>query len=82
MKEAVNILLWAPQLTVWEAMILADFTKDEANAKSMQQKVAQSMLMKTKKASLTALASISVSTGMPIDAVILDKNSVSLNNKA
>jgi hypothetical protein len=36
-KEAVSILLWVPQLTVREAMILADFTKDEANMKSMQQ---------------------------------------------
>jgi hypothetical protein len=39
-KEAVGILLWAPHLNVWEAMILEDFTKDEANTKSMQQKVA------------------------------------------
>jgi hypothetical protein len=39
-KEAVSILLWAPQLTVWEAMILADFTKDEVNTKLMQRNVA------------------------------------------
>ncbi len=63
MKEAVSNLLWAPQLTVWEAMILADFTRDEANTKSMQRKVARSMGMKAKKASLmTAQASVSVST--------------------
>jgi hypothetical protein len=47
-KEAVSILLWVPQLTVWEAMILAGFTKDKANTKSMQWKVAQSMPMKAK----------------------------------
>jgi hypothetical protein len=82
-KEAVSILLWAPQLTVQEAMILADFTKDEANTKSMQRKVAQSMLMKAKKASLTtAHASVSVSTGKPFDGVILDEDGMSLNDKA
>jgi hypothetical protein len=42
-KKAVNILLWMPQLTVWEAMILADFIKDQANMKSMQRKVARSI---------------------------------------
>jgi hypothetical protein len=41
------------------------------------------MLMKVKKASLmTAHASVSVSTGVPIGAVILDEDSVSQNNKA
>ncbi len=82
-KEAVSILLWALQLTVQEAMILADFTKDEANTKSMQRKGAQSMPMKAKKASLTtAHASISVSTGEPFDGVIFDENGVSLNDEA
>jgi hypothetical protein len=82
-NEAVSILLRAPQLTVQEAMILADFTKDEANTKSMQRKVAQSMPMKAKKASLTtAHASLSVSTGKLFDGVILDKDGMSLNNKA
>jgi hypothetical protein len=82
-KEAVSILLRAPQLTVWEAIILADFTKDEANTKSMQRKVAQSMPMKAKKASLTtAHVSVSVSTSTPIDAVILDEDGMSPNKKA
>jgi hypothetical protein len=82
-KEAVSILLRAPQLTVQEAMILADFNKDEANTKSMQRKVARSMQMKAKKASLTtAHASVSVSTGKPFDGVILNEDSVSLNNEA
>jgi hypothetical protein len=83
-KEAASILLRAPQLTVQEAMILADFTKDEANTKSMQRKVARSIPMKAKKASLTtAHASISVSTtGEPFDGVILDKDGVSLNDEA
>ncbi len=82
-KEAVSILFRAPQLTVQEAMILADFTKDEANTKLMQRKVAQSMPMKAKKASLTiAHASVSVSTGEPFDGVILNKDGVSLNDKA
>ncbi len=82
-KKAVSILLWAPQLTVREAMILADFTKDEANTKSMQRKLAQSMPMKAKKASLTtAHASISVSTGAPINVVILNEDSVSPNKEA
>jgi hypothetical protein len=48
----------------------------------MQQKVAQSMSMKVKKASLmTAHASVSVSTGAPINAVILNEDGVSTNNK-
>ncbi len=82
-KEAVSILLRAPQLTVQEAMILADFTKDEANTKSMQRKVARSMRMKAKMVSLTtAHASVSVSTGKPFDGVILDEDGVSLNDKA
>ncbi len=62
---------------------MADFTKDEANTKLMQQKVAQSMPMKAKKASsTTANVSISVSSGPTIDAVILDKDGVYPNNKA
>jgi hypothetical protein len=82
-KEAVSILLRAPQLTVQEAMILADFTKDEANTKSMQGKAARSIPMKAKKVSLTtAHASVSVSTGKPFDGVILDEDGVSLNDKA
>ncbi len=53
---------------------MADFTKDEEKTKSMQQKVAQSMPMKAKKASLTTPhVSISVSTGAPINVVILDR---------
>jgi hypothetical protein len=28
-KAAVSVLIWAPQLTVREAMILAKFTKEE-----------------------------------------------------
>jgi hypothetical protein len=38
-KEAVATLMRAPGLMVREAMILAKLTKDEANTKSMQQKV-------------------------------------------
>ncbi len=82
-KAAASVLIWAPQLTVREAMILAKFTKEEANTKSMQQKVARSMPMKAKKASLTtAHASVSVSTGKLFDGVVLDEDSVFLNNKA
>ncbi len=62
---------------------MADFTKDEANTKSMQRKVAGSMPMKAKKASLTtAHASVSVSTGKPFDGVILDEDGVSLKDEA
>jgi hypothetical protein len=82
-KEAVSILVWAPQLTVWAAMILTDFTKDEANTKLMQRKVAQSMPMKAKKASLLTLhASVFVSTCASINAVILKEDGVSPSNKA
>ncbi len=41
------------------------------------------MQMKAKKASLTtACTSLSVSTGVPINALILNKDGMSLNNKA
>jgi len=62
---------------------LADFTKDEASTQSMQHKVAQSMRMKAKKASLTtAHVSVSASTGVPINALILNEDGVSPNNEA
>jgi len=52
-KHAVATLMWAPGITVHEAMILAKFTDDEANTKTMQRKVAQtSMPMKSKKSSM------------------------------
>ena len=44
-KHAVATLMRAPGITVREAMILAKFTDDEANTKSMQRKVARSMEM-------------------------------------
>jgi hypothetical protein len=82
-KAAASVLIRAPQLTVHEAMILAKFTKEEANTKLMQRKVARSMPMKAKKASLaTAHASVYVSTGKPFDGVILNEDGVSLNNEA
>jgi hypothetical protein len=82
-KAAVSVLIQAPQPPLREAMILAKFTKEEAYTKLMQRKVARSMPMKAKKASLTtAHASVSVSTGKPFDGVILDEDGVSLNNKA
>ncbi len=52
MKHAVATLMRAPGITVREVMILAKFTDDEANTKLMQRKVAQSMPMKSKKASV------------------------------
>jgi hypothetical protein len=82
-KATASVLIREPQLTVREAMILDEFTKEEANTKLMQQKVARSMPMKAKKASLTtAHASVSVSTSKPFDGVILDEDGVSLNNQA
>ena len=82
-KAAASVLIRAPQLTVREAMILAKFTEEEANTKSMQRKVARSMPMKAKKASLTtAHASVSVSTGEPFDGVVLNEDGVSIDNKA
>jgi hypothetical protein len=38
-KAAVSILIWAPGLTVCEAMILAKFTEEEAKTKFIQWKV-------------------------------------------
>jgi hypothetical protein len=82
-KATASVLIRAPQLTVHEAMNLDKFTEEEANTKLMQRKVAQSMPMKAKKASLTtAHMSIPVSTGKPFDGVILDEDGMSLNKKA
>ena len=40
-KAAVCILIRASGVTVCEAMILAKFTEEEANTKSMQRKVSR-----------------------------------------
>ena len=63
-------------------MILAKFTEAEANTKSMQRKVAQSMPMKAKKASLAAAcALLSMSTGGPADTVHLNTDVSSPSNE-
>ena len=46
-KAAVRILIRAPGVTVREAMILAKFTEEEANTKSMQRKVSRDLVKKT-----------------------------------
>ena len=46
-KAAVSVLIWAPGITVREAMILAKFTEEEANTKSMQRKVSRDLVKKT-----------------------------------
>ena len=42
-KAAVSVLIRAPGITVREAMILAKFTDEEANTKSMQRKVSRDL---------------------------------------
>jgi hypothetical protein len=63
-KATVSLPIRAPQLTVCEAMILAEFTKEEANTKSMQWKVSQD---EQKKAAMkaTACATVSASESSP-----------------
>ncbi len=71
-KATVSVLIWAPQLTVREAMILARFTKEEANTKSMQQKVSQDA---QKKAATKAMARATVSASElspPIESIDWD----------
>ena len=46
-KAAVRILIWVPGVTFREAMILAKFTSEEANTKSMQRKVSRNLVKKT-----------------------------------
>ena len=46
-KAKVRILIRAPGVTVREAMILAKFTEEEANTKSMQRKVSRDLVKKT-----------------------------------
>ncbi len=47
-KAAVSILIWAPEITVCEVMILVKFIEEEANNKSMQWKVSRDLHKKTK----------------------------------
>ena len=46
-KAAVCVLVWAPVITVCGAMILAKFTNEEANTKTMQWKVSRDLQKKT-----------------------------------
>ena len=81
MKHAVATLMRAPGITVREAMILAKFTDDEANTKSMQRKVARSMPMKSKKASVKAAdatnaagSKSSADANVPISNITTDRS--------
>jgi len=63
-KAAVSILIRAPGITVREAMILAKFTEEEANTKSMQRKVSRD-LQKTTKSKGKANATVSTANSVP-----------------
>ena len=62
-KAAVSVLIRAPGITVREAMILAKFTEEEANTKSMQRKVSRDLQKMTEskgKANATVFTADSV----------------------
>ena len=63
-KAAVSVLIRAPGITVREAMILAKFTEEEANTKSMQQKVSRD-LQKMTKSKGKANATVSTANSVP-----------------
>ena len=63
-KAAVSILIRAPGITVREAMILAKFTEEEANTKSMQRKVSRD-LQKMTKSKGKANATVSTANSVP-----------------
>jgi hypothetical protein len=68
-KAAVSVLIWAPGITVREAMILAKFTEEEANNKSMQRKVSRDL---HKKAELKGKADATLATAdsvLPVEGV-------------
>ncbi len=72
MKAAVSVIIWAPQLTVREAMILAKFTEKEANTKSMQRKVSRDA---QKKAVMKATARATISASElspPVESIDWD----------
>ncbi len=46
-KAEVSVLIRVPGITVREAMILAKFTEEEANTKSMQLEVSRNLQKKT-----------------------------------
>ena len=63
-KAAVSVLIRAPGITVREAMILAKFTEEEANTKSMQRKVSRD-LQKTTESKGKANATVSTADSVP-----------------
>jgi len=63
-KAAVSVLIRAPGITVREAMILAKFTEEEANTKSMQRKVSRD-LQKTTESKGKANATVSTANSVP-----------------
>ena len=73
-KAAVCVLVWAPVITVCEAMILAKFTNEEANTKTMQWKVSCDLQKKTNskgKADATIATADSV---LPVEGVNFNGN--------
>jgi hypothetical protein len=63
-KATVSVLIWVPHLTVREAMILAKFTKEEANTKLMQRTVSRDVQKKAA-TKATACATVSASELSP-----------------
>jgi hypothetical protein len=74
-KAAVSVLICAPGITVREAMILAKFTEEEANTKSMQRKVSCDLL-RTTESKGKGNATVSTANLVPpvADAILNDGN--------
>ena len=78
-KAAVRILIRAPGVTVCEAMILAKFTEEEANTKSMQRKVSCDLVKKTETKGKTGANVTSAKLVPPIKDIGFDGNNESVN---
>ena len=74
-KAAVSVLIRAPGITVREAMILAKFTDEEANTKSMQRKVSRD-LQRTTESKGKGNATVSTADSVPpvADVTLNDGN--------
>jgi hypothetical protein len=78
-KAAVCILIRAPGITAREAMILAKFTEEEANTKSMQQKVSPDLVKKTETKGKTGANVTTAKSAPPIEDIGFDGNNESVN---
>ncbi len=73
-KATVSVLIRAPGITVLEAMILAKFTEEEVNNKSMQRKVSRDLHKKTKSKRNADATVATADSVLPVEGVNFNGN--------